>query len=182
MQRNAGFSAALALALATAGAGGPAQADEYHVTRIPAPGGEVVFANPGEREEMYDQLHYAAARRAGEFVFLSGVEVEPIKGEATDSKAFKVQLRRAFKAIGASLVASGADFSQVVQMQSFHNCRNKHNFEGDFQAQLDAMIEVKAEFMTPPYSTWTAVCVDRHYSERTVVEIQVTAYAPKARS
>ncbi len=66
-----------------------------------APGGEVVFANPGEREEMYDQL--------------------------------------------------------------------------------GAMIEVKAEFMPPPYSTWTAVCVDRHYSDNTIIEIQMTAYAPVAK-
>ena len=27
---------------------------------------------------------------------------------------------------------------------------------------------------------WTAICIDRHYSDNTVVEIQMTAYAPKA--
>ena len=37
---------------------------------------------------------------------------------------------------------------------------------------------VKGEFMKPPYSTWTAVCVDALFGERDVVEIQVTAYAP----
>jgi enamine deaminase RidA (YjgF/YER057c/UK114 family) len=157
-----------------------AAAQSFPVTRIPAPGGEVVFANPDEREIMYDQLHYSAARRAGDFVYLSGVEAGPLeKGDGTDVKAFKAQLRRAFVAIKASLAASGADFSQVVQMTSFHNCRNKKNFQGDFQAQLDAMIAVKAEFMPPPYSTWNAFCIDRHYSERTVVEIVITAYAPK---
>ena len=43
------------------------------------------------------------------------------------------------------------------------------------------MIEVKSEFMKPPYSTWTAVCVDRQRSDNTVVEIKVTAFAPKGR-
>jgi enamine deaminase RidA (YjgF/YER057c/UK114 family) len=159
-----------------------AGAEGFPVTRIPAPGGEVVFANPDEREVMYDKLTYSAARRAGDFVFLSGVEAGPFeKGDGTDAKAFEVQLRRAFKAIQASLAATGADFSQVVQLQTFHNCKNRHNFQGDFNAQLDVMLKVKAEFMKPPYSTWTALCIDRHYSAQTVVEIQVTAYAPKAR-
>lgn len=155
-------------------------AQTFKVSRIPAPGGEVVFANPGEKEEMYDQLTYAAARRAGDFVFLSGVEAGPRKGEGTTVEAHKVQLRRAFTAIRNSLVASGASFADVVQMQTFHNCKTKY-FTGDFNAQLEAMLAVKAEFMKPPYSTWTALCIDRHYSDNTVVEIQVTAYAPKVK-
>jgi hypothetical protein len=64
-------------------------------------------------------------------------------------------------------------------MTTFHNCHNKKNFQGDFQAQLEAMIAVKDEFLPPPYSTWNAFCIDRHYSERTVVEIVITAYAPR---
>jgi enamine deaminase RidA (YjgF/YER057c/UK114 family) len=172
---------AMVLLLAAGFFSGGASAQSFPVTRIPSPGGEVVFANPDEREIMYDQLHYAAARRAGDFVYLSGVEAGPLeKGDGTDVKAFKVQLRRAFDAIKASLAASGADFSQVVQMSSFHNCHNKKNFQGDFQAQLEAMIAVKAEYMPPPYSTWNAFCIDRHYSDRTVVEIVITAYAPKS--
>lgn len=155
-------------------------AADFPVTRIASPGGEVVFANPEERDVMHDQLTYAAARRAGDFVFLSGVEAGPAKGEGTDSAAFKVQLRRAFEAIKNSLAASGASFADVVQLQTFHNCKTP-NFSGDFQAQADALIAVKSEFMKPPYSTWTAVCIDRHYSDNTVVEIQVTAYAPKAK-
>jgi enamine deaminase RidA (YjgF/YER057c/UK114 family) len=171
---------AMALALAAASGVAAAAAQSFPVTRIPAPGGEVVFANPDERAVMYDQLHYSAARRAGDFVYLSGVEAGPFeKGDGTDIKAFKVQLRRAFGAIKASLAAAGADFSQVVQMTTFHNCHNRKNFQGDFQAQLEAMIAVKDEFMPPPYSTWNAFCIDRHYSERTVVEIVITAYAPK---
>jgi enamine deaminase RidA (YjgF/YER057c/UK114 family) len=170
----------MTMALAAAFCGSAASAQSFPVTRIPAPGGEVVFANPDEREVMYDQLHYSAARRAGDFVYLSGVEAGPVKGDGTDVTAFKVQLRRAFRAIKASLAASGADFSQVVQMTTFHNCHNKKNFQGDFQSQLQAMIAVKDEFMPPPYATWNAFCIDRHYSDRTVVEIVITAYAPQA--
>lgn len=166
--------------LGTPGPVNVAAAQAFPVTRVPAPGGEVIFANPGEREEMYDQLTYAAARRAGDFVFLSGVEAGPQAGAGTDMEAHKVQLRRAFAAINASLVAAGASFADVVQLQTFHNCKTP-NFTGSFSDQLTAMLEVKAEFMKPPYSTWTAVCIDRHYSDHTVVEIQATAYAPVVR-
>jgi hypothetical protein len=39
---------------------------------------------------MYDQLHYSAARSAGDFVYLSGVEAGPLeKGDGTDVKAFR---------------------------------------------------------------------------------------------
>ena len=172
------------LALLVLGAGwcGGTQADDFPVTRIPAPGGEVVFANPGEREEMHDKMHYAAARRAGDFVFLAGVEAGPFeKGDGNDVNALKIQLRRAFKAIKASLAGTGADLSQVVRIDTFHNCNNKRNFTGDFQAQIDAMVAVTGEFMKPPYSTWNAFCIDRHYSEPTVVEIVVEAYAPIAK-
>lgn len=153
-------------------------AEPFKVERLAAPGGEVVFANPDEKDVMHDQLTYAAARRAGDFVYLAGVETGPLPGEGTDIEAFKIQLRRAFTAIGNSLAATGADFSDVVQLQTFHNCHTKH-FSGTFEAQIDAFIAVKAEYMKPPYSTWTALCIDRHYSENTVVEIQMTAYAPK---
>jgi hypothetical protein len=47
-------------------------------------------------------LTYAVARRAGDFVFLAGVEAGPRNGEGTDPVAHKAQLRRAFKAINAS--------------------------------------------------------------------------------
>jgi enamine deaminase RidA (YjgF/YER057c/UK114 family) len=171
----------LGMALALAAFGARAEdAKAFPVSRLPAPGGEVVFANPDEREIMFDQLHYAAARRAGDFVYLSGVEAGPLKGEGTDPAAFKIQLRRAFAAIKASLAATGADMSQVVEMETFHNCKTP-SFKGDFNAQLQAMVEVKVEFFKPPYSTWTALCIDRHYSDSTVVEIKVTAYAPKPR-
>jgi len=169
---------AAALVLIAAGFSNAAKAEATGVSRIPAPGGEVVFANPGEREEMYDKLTYAAARRAGDFVFLSGVETGPLPGEGTDPAAFKLQLHRAFDAIQASLTASGADFSQVVQMQTFHVCKTPL-FNGDFNAQLEALIAVKSEYMKPPYSTWTALCIDRLYSDNSVVEIQMTAYAPR---
>ncbi len=157
--------------------GGAAWGDVADVERVAAPGGEVVFANPGDREVKYDRFTYAAARRAGDFVFLSGVEVGPAADEGIEVEDFKAQLRRAFLRMRASLTATGADLEDVVQIQSFHNCRPSH-FAGGFNGQLETMIVVKSEFMPPPHPTWTALCVDGHFSARTIVEIQVTAFAP----
>ena len=56
-------------------------AEPFKVERLAAPGGEVVFANPDEKDVMHDQLTYASARRAGDFVYLAGVEAGPLPGE-----------------------------------------------------------------------------------------------------
>ncbi len=166
----------LLLALIINSASGYAE-DNFTVTRISAPGGEVVFANPGEKDRMYDQFTYAATRRAGDFVFLSGSEIGPQEGEGHDVESFKAQVRRGFTRLQRRLNATGATFQDIVQIQSFHNCDTEF-FEGDFNAQLGAIVEVKKEFMAPPYSTWTALCVAGHFTPSTVVEIQLTAYAP----
>lgn len=152
-------------------------AEQNGITRLPAPGGEVVLLNAHERDVMHQQLTYAATRRAGDFVYLSGLEIGPEEDEGHDINSFKEQVRRGLTHLGARLEAVNASYQHVVQIQSFHNCDTEY-FEGDFNDQLTAIVEVKHEFMKPPYSTWTAICVNGHYSENTVVEIQLTAYAP----
>ncbi len=155
-------------------------AEEFPVTRVAAPGGEVVFANPREKEVMYDQFTYAATRRAGDFVYLSGLEIGPRENEGRDVEAFKLQVDRGLSILKARLEATDASFQDVVQIQSFHNCQTSY-FEGDLNDQLTAIVEVKRRYMTEPYSTWTALCVAGHFSENTVVEIQLTAYAPRGK-
>ena len=157
----------------------PIAADSEFPVRIKAPGGEVILGNARERDVMHGQLTYAATRRAGDFVYISGLEIGPRTGEGRDVAAFKAQVRRGLTTIQTRLESAGATFQHVVQLQSFHNCDTPY-FEGDFDAQLGAIVEVKAEFMKPPYSTWTALCVSGHYTESTVVEIQATAFAPIA--
>lgn len=49
-------------------------------------------------------------------------------------------------------------------------------------AQLEAFLEVKREFMSPPHPAWTAVGTSSLIREGGVVEIQMIAYAPPGRS
>ena len=49
-------------------------ADNSSSTRIATPGGEVVISTPAEHTA-YDDWNYAPARRAGDYVYVSGVVV-----------------------------------------------------------------------------------------------------------
>src|SRR4051812_27702506 len=75
------------------------------VTRIPTPGGEVIL--PTARDtSAYNTAGYAAARRVGDTLYLSGVIAGRASGEGNDTEAFKSQVRRAFERIRATLKAS----------------------------------------------------------------------------
>jgi hypothetical protein len=52
----------------------PIMADNSSPTRIATPGGEIVISTPAEHTT-YDNWNYAPARRAGDYVYVSGVVV-----------------------------------------------------------------------------------------------------------
>ncbi|HET6972173.1 MAG TPA: Rid family hydrolase [Phenylobacterium sp.] len=168
---------ALLLALATA-AQAQSAPDAFPKT-IPAAGGEVVI--PTDRaQSAYDRIHYAPARRAGDYLYISGVIAGPRPGEARDAAAFKDQARRAFRTIEATLKAEGLTFADVVMINSFH-VWNGPGFTGTREEQFAIFSAAKDEFMPPPHPAWTAVGTTGLLAEDGVVEIQMIAYAPKAR-
>ncbi len=141
--------------------------------RIPSHRGEIILAS--ERDLLlYDRFKFAAARRAGDTLYLSGVIAGPEKGEARNVDGFKDQLRRAFKAIGATLEGAGASFANVAMINTFHIWQSA-NFEGDRNAQMQAFIAVKDEFIPPPHPGWTAVGTTGLALDTGVVEIQMIA-------
>jgi len=142
--------------------------------RIASLGGEVIVAS--ERgETLYNSFKFASARRAGDTVYVSGVIAGPARSEGRDVPAFKIQLRRAFDEIGATLAAAGAGFANVAMINTFH-VWTSDNFQGDRNAQLGAFIEVKDEFMPPPHPAWTAVGTTGLALDTGVVEIQMIAH------
>lgn len=154
--------------------------DKLEITRIPAPGGEVILPTKKDRLQNHDQYLYAAARRAGDFVYLAGVIVGRLPGEGNDTEAFKGQLRRAFTTIDRNLKAARVSMADVVDMQTLAVFGGP-NFNGDMTAELTAYAQVKAEFMKPPYSTETLVGVKELVEPGGLMEIRVIAYAPKRR-
>jgi enamine deaminase RidA (YjgF/YER057c/UK114 family) len=168
------LAAAICL-LATASAA--AASDQFPQT-IPAPGGDVVITNAMERDFLYGEWHFAPLRRAGDTVYLSGVVAGPRKGESRSPEAFKTQLRRTFTALDASLKAAGLTFADVAELETFHVFASPH-FEGTKVQHLDAFRSVKDEYFKAPYPTWTAIGVAALVPDNGLVEIKLTAYAPR---
>ena len=72
-------------------------------------------------ENTYNNFHYAPAVRAGDTLYLSGI-VAVLQGEENENNPENLEAAfdRCFEALGKVLEASGADFSQVVEMTTFH--------------------------------------------------------------
>jgi enamine deaminase RidA (YjgF/YER057c/UK114 family) len=60
------------------------------------------------------------------------------------------------RALRSRLQASGANFPDVVMINSFDDW-SATEFHGDRMEQFKAFREVKAEFMLPPHPAWTVV-------------------------
>jgi enamine deaminase RidA (YjgF/YER057c/UK114 family) len=111
-------------------------------------------------------------------LYLSGVVIGRQGEEGRDVAAFKQQVRRGFERIKASLQASGADFSNVVMVNSFHVWSGP-NFTGTRDEQFDAFYEVAGDYFKAPYPAWTAVGTTGLLADGGVIELQVVARLPK---
>ena len=88
-------------------------AEEKYPVQLPAPGGEVVLPDAGAKKA-HDDWRYAAARRVGDMIYVSGVIVNRNQGEGNDVAAFKLQARRALERLRVILEAAGTDFQHVA--------------------------------------------------------------------
>lgn len=166
------LASAAFLALAATGA----QAQEFP-KKVPAQGGHAIITSKGAQQQ-YDSVGYASARRAGDFLYVSGVIIGPGPNDTRDIEGFKTQARRAFGYLQRVLVADGLTFADVVMVNSFHVWKGP-GFTGTRDEQLMALADVKKEFMPAPHPAWTAVGTTGLLSDDGVVEVQLIAYAPK---
>lgn len=128
-------------------------------------------------QRAHDAGHYAAARRVGETVYLSGVIVTRRPGEGNDDAALRQQTRRAFEHMGATLAASGATFADVAKVSSFH-AWDTPDYAGQRDAQFRIFSEVLGEFIQPPYPAWTAVGTTGTLGAGGIAEIELVAHVP----
>jgi enamine deaminase RidA (YjgF/YER057c/UK114 family) len=140
---------------------------------IPTNSGEVILPNAYDKDA-YDKYGYAAVRRAGDMVFISGVVVGRRPDEGTDVTAFKDQVRRSFRRIEGYLKAAGLAFDDVVMINSFHVWQGP-NFTGSREEQFKAFEEVKEEFMHGPKPAWTAIGTTSLLPDAGIVEVQMIA-------
>jgi enamine deaminase RidA (YjgF/YER057c/UK114 family) len=144
---------------------------------IPAPHGSVVL--PDENAKWaYDNFRYAAVRRVGDTLYISGVVIGPHEGEKRDAAAFKQQIHRGFQRLQAILKSAGATFEDVVMINSFHVWEGP-NFEGTKEQHFALFEEVADTYLKPPYPAWTAVGTTGLLGTNSVVEVQLIAHLPK---
>jgi len=175
MLKPALIAAAALAATPVAHAQTPAAGD--YPKLIPAPGGEVVIPSVGA-QRAYDEIKYAPARRAGDFLYISGVIAGPRGAPERDGPAFTDQARRAFRVIETTLKAEGLTFADVVMINTFH-VWDGPGFKGTRAEQFAAFSKAKDEFMAAPHPAWTAVGTTGLLADDGVVEIQMIAYAPR---
>jgi enamine deaminase RidA (YjgF/YER057c/UK114 family) len=154
-------------------AGAAVAAEPGYPLRLPAPGGEVILPDADSKAN-HDEWRFAAVRRVGDMLYVSGVIVNRRPNEATDVAAFKLQTRRALERLRRNLEAAGSDFQHVVMINSFHVWQGP-NFTGSRDDQFKAFEDVIGEFMKPPYPAWTAVGTTGLLADGGIVEVQLIA-------
>lgn len=127
---------------------------------------------PERMQSWYDGFHFSPAIRAGDMVYLSGVVAGRPEGDAPDQAAYEANFTAAFEAITLVLNEAGADWGDVVEMTTFHVELGDETQRAAFQA-------VRDRYIVEPWPAWTAIGVERLWGENGLVEIRVTAYAPR---
>lgn len=119
---------------------------------------------PADWTAFYEETRIPAAVRAE-----GTLRVSSHAGETADD-VFPAdpeeQLRGALRNIASTLAVSGADWSNVVEINSFHV---------GLRSQADFLLRVAAEFLEAPYPAWTPVGVTELWPPEAVVEIRCVA-------
>ena len=110
---------------------------------------------------------FSQAVRAGDLVFLSGQMPVNTKGELVCKGDLKGQARQIFENMKTVLSRIGLSLDNVVEIVSYHT-----NME-----DLNAMVEVKAEYLPNDFPAWTVVGVVALALPGQMLEIKAIAVA-----
>ena len=119
---------------------------------------------PASMQRMYDRFHFAPAVRSGGLLLCSGqIGIGPDgRAPADPSEQFAL----AFEGVKEILAAAGLDFSDVVEMTTFHVGLLQH---------LGAFTAVKDRYLPEPFPAWTAIGVSELAFPGGLAEVRVTA-------
>ena len=114
--------------------------------------------------DFYRETHIPSGVRVGTVVHLSGHTGETADGVFPFEP--ESQIRQTFHNIAETLAEAGADWSNVVEMTSYHV---------GLQNQAAPLLMIAAEFLEDPYPAWTAVGVTELFLSDALVEISCVA-------
>ena len=116
------------------------------------------------RDSYVDEWRMSPGILCNGFLFLTGMTGTPPKGViSTDNET---QIRQCFENINLVLAEAEMNFTNVVEMTSYHVGINRH---------LDIFKSVRNDYLTPPYPAWTAVEVVGLINPKAFVEVRIIA-------
>ena len=133
------------------------------------------LAVPYQKGSVYDTYGFSPAIRAGGFIYVSGVIAALPKNADGDvvaptNETLKIAYKEAFDAIDKILKQASSNWNDVVDITTYHT---------DLSTQGAAITEVKSRYISEPYPAWTAIDIDRLFSDNGITEIKIVAYSPK---
>jgi enamine deaminase RidA (YjgF/YER057c/UK114 family) len=126
---------------------------------------------PAEWADFYKETRIPAALRVGNTVRVTGHTGETAEGVFSSDP--ETQIRQVFNNLALTLDEAGANWSNVVELNSYHV---------GLVAQSEALLRVAAEYLVDPYPAWTAVGVTELILPQAVVEISCVALIPEPRT
>jgi enamine deaminase RidA (YjgF/YER057c/UK114 family) len=126
---------------------------------------------PAVWADFYRQTRIPAALRYGDTLRVTGHTGETDDG--VFSSIPETQIRQVFHNIALTLDEAGTNWSNVVEINSYHV---------GLAEQAEALLRVASEFLVDPYPAWTAVGVTELILPKAVVEISCVAMIPKLRT
>lgn len=120
---------------------------------------------PANKQANYEEYGYSAAIKSKDLLFISGqVGVDDAGAAITDTAQ---QFAQAFANLGAVLTAAGADFSNIVDVTTFHV---------DMYEHFDTFATAKQKiFPTAPFPNWTAIGVTNLANPALLLETKAIA-------
>jgi enamine deaminase RidA (YjgF/YER057c/UK114 family) len=119
---------------------------------------------PASMKAMYEQFHFAPAVKANGMLLCSGqIGAGPNGRPQADPTE---QFTAAFEGVKAVLAEAGLDFTDIVEMTTYHVEMQKH---------LGAFMAVKDRYMNEPYPAWTAIGCTELALPGGLAEVRVTA-------
>lgn len=135
-----------------------------NIQRLRLPETHPVFGST----KVFDTFQYSPAVTAGGLVFIAGqIGLRP---DGSIPETPKEQIQCAFERLGAILHGLGLDFSDVVELVSYHV---------DLHAQLSDFRAVKEQYIQGHFPAWTILGIASLARAGLVIEIKAVAAVRK---
>lgn len=101
---------------------------------------------------------------SGDFLFLTGMTGAGPHGTVAPNA--ETQIKLAFERASHVLEKAGLDFSDVVEMTSYH---------AGLQSHIDIFRKIRAVYVRDPFPAWTAIEVSGFVTPGTICELRIIA-------